>query len=83
MEAMTAEGGVLYSDKCSRSQSEREEGRRSESLSPLPSPRKRASSRMDDEDKLIYNSLGDTSGAKGKVSYLHRAKPVRSAKRNA
>ena len=69
VEAMTAEGGVLYSDKCSRSQSQYEE--EGSSASPLPTPRKRASSKMDDGDKLIYNSLGDTSGAKGKVSWIN------------
>ena len=34
------------------------------------------SSRMDDRDKMIYNSLGDTSGPKGKASgavYFPRA----------
>ena len=68
VEAMTTGGGVLYSDKYTHSHCDSY----STSSSPLPSPRRRGRGTgrlgMDDNDKLIYNSLGDTSGAKGKVS---------------
>lgn len=72
-EAVTG-GGVLYSDKFARR-------RYSDSSSGLTAAERMQRSRvrsnperMNDSDKRIYNSLGDTSGSKGKVTvfYLHK-----------
>ena len=56
-----AEGGVLCSDIHARGRSQ------SQAMQSHCSTRSASSPRMDDRDKRIYNSLGDTSGPKGKV----------------
>lgn len=72
-----AEGGVLYGHKYSRNRcysvslGERNDSMEVECPKTTRIGVKTAgSSGMDDRDKRIYNSLGDTSGAKGKVRGL-------------
>ena len=58
------EGGVLCSDVHTRGRSQSQPGG---GVQNHCSTRTAGSTSMDDRDKRIYNSLGDTSGPKGKV----------------
>lgn len=73
-EAVTG-GGVLYSDKFARRYSDSSSGltaaTRMQRIRVRSNPE-----RMNDSDKRIYNSLGDTSGSKGKVTVFCKIKLV-------